>query len=549
MGDAYYQQRMTRLAVEQYLQAANYFHATGKENELYHPYAAISSCYIDLGENKKAEEYALKSLSIAPSLQAKINSYINLFRSYTKTDNIKKANEIKNILTEYKTQGLIKGSAAENFHIILTRYYYLTKDFAKAMQYSDSIHDEQLRFDCKSKIYAAQGNFKDAYHYCYKRLKLIDSTYQNQNAEILASYNARFNNQRLELEKNRLVLQNTEMRLKQSEDREQLMSMEKEQTRIELENRELQLEQQRTANELEKAENQKQRLKVIQKQEELQRIALKAESNRRKLIAIISSLLLITGFSIIYSITRRLHLKQLQKEMNAAEEARRQAEKADKLKSAFLQNLSHEIRTPLNAIVGFNDLLNDKEAEFSSEERQELLTHIHTNTDLLLTLVNDILDLSKLESGNYNVSLNKVVLTELCQSTLAGVAHRVAEGVNLKLLSPAEEIIITTDAQRLQQILTNLLVNACKYTKQGSITLAYAPENDKIIFSVTDTGCGISKDKSELIFQRFEKLDSINPGFGLGLSICRSLTALLGGRIYLDSDYSKGAKFVVELPL
>lgn len=126
-------------------------------------------------------------------------------------------------------------------------------------------------------------------------------------------------------------------------------------------------------------------------------------------------------------------------------------------------------------------MLNDADAEFSEEERSELLGHLHTNTYLLLTLVNDVLDLSKLESGNYSISLSNVVLPELCQSTLAGVAHRVAEGVRLELKQPDTEIILNTDAQRLQQILTNLLVNACKYTSQGSIVLAYEIAGTSII--------------------------------------------------------------------
>ena len=258
---------------------------------------------------------------------------------------------------------------------------------------------------------------------------------------------------------------------------------------------------------------------------------MEQETNQRKIWVVFSILILISGFSSIYAFTRRQHARHLKIEKDAAEKARQQAEKADKLKSAFLQNLSHEIRTPLNAIIGFNDLLNDADAEFSEEERSELLGHLHTNTYLLLTLVNDVLDLSKLESGNYSISLSNVVLPELCQSTLAGVAHRVAEGVRLELKQPDTEIILNTDAQRLQQILTNLLVNACKYTSQGSIVLAYEIAGTSIIFSVTDTGCGIDKEKGELIFQRFEKLNSMNPGFGLGLSICRSLTTLLGGKI------------------
>ncbi len=549
MADAYFQQKMPKIAIEQYQQAVDYYKTTGKENELYFPYYGIGCCYTSIGQYDKAEEYTLKSIDTAPNLAAKSSSYINLLRVYTKQKKFDKAEKIKDILAKYQTKDILKEGAKENYYIMVASYYRDINNIGQALLFSDSIKEQQVRFELKGRIYAQAGDFKRAYDSLLVSKKLAEAHFQVSNTEMLASHNARFNNQKLELEKNRLSLQNAEMRLSQLQDREQLMLMEKEQTRIELENRALQLEQQRTATELEKAETQRQRLELIQKQEELQRIALEAKANRRKILLIISILVLMTGFSIIYSTTRWKHSKRLQKEKDAAEKARRQAEKADKLKSAFLQNLSHEIRTPLNAIVGFNDLLNDENAGFSAEERIELLTHLHTNTDLLLTLVNDILDLSKLESGNYNISLREVVLPELCQSALAGIAHRVAEGVKLELQQPQDETIITTDGQRLQQILTNLLTNACKYTKKGSITLAYELNNDRIIFSVTDTGCGIDKDKSDLVFQRFEKLDSMNPGFGLGLSICRSLTTLLGGKVYLDTNYTGGAKFVVELPL
>lgn len=461
----------------------------------------------------------------------------------------KKADELQKELAQYRAQGVMKGAILENYFTLNGYYYAALGNLDKALAYSDSISDKGLSLAVRYKAFEMAGDFYSAFAELYKKYRLQDSINQANNAEVMAAYNARFNNQRLELEKNRLSLQNTEMKLAQMQNREQMILMEKEQTRMKLENQDLQLKQQQTAIELEKAETQKQRLEVIHQQEQLQRIEMEKKTNQRKIWVVFSILILISGFSSIYAFTRRQHARHLKIEKEAAEKARQQAEKADKLKSAFLQNLSHEIRTPLNAIIGFNDLLNDAGAEFSEEERSELLGHLHTNTNLLLTLVNDVLDLSKLESGNYSISLSNVVLPELCQSTLAGVAHRVAEGVRLELKQPDTEIILNTDAQRLQQILTNLLVNACKYTSQGSIVLAYEITDTSIIFSVTDTGCGIDKEKGELIFQRFEKLNSMNPGFGLGLSICRSLTTLLGGKIYLDTQYTGGARFVVELPL
>ena len=549
MGDVYFQQQMTEIALEQYIQAMNYYLSIGKKNELYYPYYSIASCYVNHRKYKEAEEYTLKSLETVPNEISAIGCYLNLFRIYTLTGKYEKAATYRNIILRDKERGMLQTGRLENFYIISARYFLETGDYNQALTYCDSIKDKSLKKNLKSQIYAQTGDYRTAYQYMLDFTAINDSLIRHNNSEALAAHNARFNNQKLELDKNRLMLQNAEMQLKQAQDRERLILMEKERDRIELENRDLQLEQQRTAIELEKAETQKQRLEVMHRQEELNKIEREKAAAKRKGVVIISVLLLITGFSTIYAITRKQHARQLQKEKEVAEAARSRAEKADKLKSSFLQNMSHEIRTPLNAIVGFNDLLNDPSMELDGEERQELLRHLHTNTHLLLTLVNDVLDLSKLESGNYNITLVPTNLSELCRSTLAGVGGRVSEGVELLLKQPPVDTVMTTDQQRLQQILTNLLVNACKYTRQGSITLAYEQKDGKVVFSVTDTGTGIDKEKAEVIFQRFEKLDSFNPGFGLGLSICRSLTHILGGKVYLDTNYTGGARFVVEFPL
>lgn len=486
MGDVYHQQRMFDLAIKQYIQAMEYYQSIKKENELYHAYYNIGSCYINIKQYEEAEKYTLKSIETAPTLMAKAVANLSLLRIYIATDELDKAEKIKNKLIQDEKKGLFKGRRNDNYYLVLGDYYIKINNLDKALALFDSVNDEQLKTERKSKMYAHAGNFEKAYTYLQKGIQILDSVNQSKNSDMLASYNARFNNQRLELEKNRLSLQNTEM--------------------------------EKTA-------------------------------NKRMGMVLIAILTLITGFSIIYALTRHRYAKRLLIEKESAEAARKQAEKADKLKSAFLQNMSHEIRTPLNAIVGFNDILNDSSMELGQEERQELLSHLHTNTDLLLTLVNDVLDLSKLESGNYNISLSNVSLPELCESAIAGVSHRAHEGVQLLFQQPLTGISMITDGQRLQQILNNLLINACKYTQQGSITLTYELKNDHIRFSVTDTGCGIDKDKAEIIFQRFEKLDSFKTGFGLGLSICRSLTQALGGEIHLDTHYTDGARFVVEFPL
>jgi signal transduction histidine kinase len=168
---------------------------------------------------------------------------------------------------------------------------------------------------------------------------------------------------------------------------------------------------------------------------------------------------------------------------------------------------------------------------------------------LLTTLINDILDLSKLESGTYDMYITSLSASTLCKNAVASVQNRVKEGVKLFFDDPGYEIIFNSDPQRALQVLTNLLTNACKCTESGSITLSYKKIGDNISFSVTDTGCGIPVEDAEKIFDRFEKLDKFKQGTGLGLNICKQITKLLHGNIYLDTSYTAGARFVFEQPL
>lgn len=549
MGDTYFQQRMYSLAIEQYKQGAEYNRANGKEKENYHLYNNICSCYTDLGNYEEGKAYAQKAIKSAPIPSAKIGPYIGLLRIFIRTHEEGKARLVAGQLMEYRQQGVLKGAQVVNYHITLSRYYQEIGNFNQALLYSDSISDELLRAQAKGGVYAREGHYKEAYEYLKREKELADSLNQSSHAEQIAFQNARFNNQRLVLERNRLGLENAKMELERLHGKERLMILEKEQDRIELENRNLQLEQQNTATALEKEKAEKQRLELVNKEKELQWMRLERTTARQKWMTVITLLSMLAGFSIFYVLMLRQRAGHLRVEKESAEKARLEAERADRLKSAFLANMSHEIRTPLNAIIGFNDLLNDETLELGKEERKELLMQLHVNSNLLLTLVRDVLELSKLESGNYPISIRPTGVSEICRTALATVRLQVQPGVELLLDGTREEITLDTDEQRLRQVLTNLLANACKYTEKGSITLAYKQMENKVIFSVTDTGPGIPKDKAEVIFQRFEKLGSFKPGFGLGLSICQSLLQLLGGNIHLDTTYTGGAKFVVEIHL
>lgn len=230
-------------------------------------------------------------------------------------------------------------------------------------------------------------------------------------------------------------------------------------------------------------------------------------------------------------------------------EAKEKAEKSDLLKSAFLANMSHEIRTPLNAIVGFSSLLTS--AEISPEEREEYSAIISTNSELMLTLINDILDISRLETGKIHFAYEDIDIPSLCQQVIMTTTHNRREGVECVFESSYETYTLRTDVQRLSQVLINLLTNANKFTEQGRITLSFEvlEKEGMVRFAVADTGCGIPPEKQAKVFDRFEKLDEFKQGTGLGLAICRQIVMKVGGKIWVDGTYTSGSRFVFTHPI
>ena len=230
-------------------------------------------------------------------------------------------------------------------------------------------------------------------------------------------------------------------------------------------------------------------------------------------------------------------------------EAKEKAEESDLLKSAFLANMSHEIRTPLNAIVGFSSLLTS--AEISPEEREEYSAIISTNSELMLTLINDILDISRLETGKIHFVYEDIDIPSLCQQVIMTTTHNRREGVECVFESSYETYTLRTDVQRLSQVLINLLTNANKFTEQGRITLSFEvlEKEGMVRFAVADTGCGIPPEKQAKVFDRFEKLDEFKQGTGLGLAICRQIVMKVGGKIWVDGTYALGSRFVFTHPI
>lgn len=252
----------------------------------------------------------------------------------------------------------------------------------------------------------------------------------------------------------------------------------------------------------------------------------------------------------IYYIIRINHLKH-HLEVSGEEllVAKEKAEESNRLKTAFLANMSHEIRTPLNAIVGFSSVLVSDDS--SPAEKAQYCDIIQKNSDLLLHLINDILDISRMESGKIKFVWEECDVVEWCQTALSTAEYGRKTSALFLFETPVASLVIKTDAQRLKQVLINLLSNAAKFTPSGSIKLAIAidKQHQQLELSVSDTGCGIPSDKSDRVFERFEKLNEYSQGTGLGLAISRLIVENLGGKIWVDKDYTEGARFVFTHPL
>lgn len=255
-------------------------------------------------------------------------------------------------------------------------------------------------------------------------------------------------------------------------------------------------------------------------------------------------------------LTESENLRQSKSELIRARDA---AQKANNLKSDFIKNMSYEVKVPLQAINEYSHLIADCTSGSSTTDSEppasiRHLSHfadlIELNSELLSTIIDDVLRLAEIDSDSMPLHPQVVNLKLLCENTVASVKHRVKPGVTLSLDPACQRIDLFTDPTRVQQILNNLLTNATKFTKEGHITLSYSTDatGENVIFTVTDTGIGINPENREKIFDRFVKLDRESQGAGLGLTIGRLIARKLGGDLSLDTSYTRGARFTLTLP-
>lgn len=351
-------------------------------------------------------------------------------------------------------------------------------------------------------------------------------------------------NSRLELANTNLKLRNTELELSRARDAERLALMTAETKQ--LSNNNQQLLSQQLADSLAR----------LELHHEAQRVAARSERVTFATMLGVIAVLMVLACLYLWRTNRmaaslKLANGSLRRTLDDLSVANDKAQESDREKTRFIQNMSHEIRTPLNAIVGFSQVLADNDYRLAGDERERIVQIVNANSDVLNKLINDILDLTRIESGKYVVKMDHVCVNSLCRlavdSTRMGKGDHVRMGLKTDL---PDEYSVLTDEHCVLQVLVNLLTNATKNTNEGNITLSCSltERPGMVTFAVTDTGIGIPEDKREAIFGRFCKLDPFKQGAGLGLDICRVIAAKLGGDMGLDTGYTNGARFWFAIP-
>ncbi len=543
MGNIYLNRSNWKEAMKHYKEALEYTQRNMPNQDLAMQYWNIANCYKELKQYKEAYDYAKKGIQVAKTNINKLSCLIlqtNLLYHMGRYDEFEKSyQETMKFLKEY---GGVKVQSTQEMNLYR---HLINNEYKEAHAVADSMSLPIDRAVFNSMIFSKEGNSKEAYDMLNLMISLKDSINQQIQSADLAELNVRIGNERLkheahalQLDNTRLNLRNATLKLDQAKAQIDIEKMHAYNNKLQLNNRNLELAQLKT-----KAERQQHLLKEQQ---------LRARNRQSQLILGLVSLILLVIGLVVYLYIRHQTISALHRKNKELIAARERAEQADRMKTLFIQNMSHEIRTPLNAVVGFSQILADSTLRISDEEKDDFSARIQQNSDLLTTLINDILDLSSLESGKYVLDMQSWSCNELCRISLDTVEHRKSLGVKIYFTTEvADDFKINTDGKRLQQVLINFLTNAEKNTVKGEIRLhcSLSEYPNKVTFSVTDTGPGIPPDKADTIFERFKKLDAFKQGTGLGLNICRIIAERLHGEVLLDKSYTSGARFLFILPI
>lgn len=535
-GNIYFTFGESTIALDFYKKSLDICKANNDQIGLSKAYNNIGRIYSEQGQYSSAIDYLNRSLEIKNRVDNKVgiaNTLLNIGTIYYKQKDYSRAidyftrsniyyidvNFIEGISNSYQFLG--------NAYLKTKQFKQSEKSFTKALELANKARIKSLLITVHSglsELYAKTGRFSDAYYSLSKSKEINDSVFSDERRNLLMELDAKYN----------------------------LQAKEKQ-------------------------------ISLLSKEQEIENI-------RRKKLVIWNVFLAFAAFFLIlliYLIYSRMRFrgrinqqlleeinqrKIIEEELNLHQNhlealvddrtkdlkiAKDKAEESDMLKTAFLANMSHEIRTPMNAIVGFSNLL---ENEISPEERKEYVKQINSNSEVLMNLINDIIDISMIESGQIKTNNTSVCLSDLLNELVALFEQeklKINKGhinITLDYDQDLKSQVIITDSNRLKQVLSNLISNALKFTHQGYIVVGFKQNNPfKTLFFVKDTGIGIAPCNEEAIFERFSKFSSeteamLFPGTGLGLTICRELIHLLGGNIWFDSIVNKGSTFYFTLP-
>jgi len=553
-GDFYLKQHFYRLALSQYRNILALNTPTDEAN-LMSLYTRIGQCCMWLHRWNESEEYLLKAISSSDEF-ATVVPRLLLLSLYCRQD-VKNKEQVEEAYNMVQKSISIYPALASDYSF----YVECMNDYHTLYQHCDSIfkkkcHDTDICVDSlsyymdKAKNYETEKNYEQSSLYYRKFGDYVNTLRMNDEQFFFSSFVPQMEYWKVEHEKEMQRQRQAKMKLQQTLDNGLLLSLYNERDRAAIQNRLKEQKILRNQLAFQKMMWEQGRKKLTNgrlRAEQLRRSAtLFKEKEYWRILSINLVVLALAVLFIIYVFNYYFTRRRLRRE-------KEKAEKSEHIKSLFFQNMNHEIRNPLNAIMGFNEILNSEIASnLSKKEKDDYIGMIETNSELLLKLVNDVLDLSNFEGGTYQLTPTDTDIYHLCHTTLESVRGRQNEGVELLLKTSSEDsepYMLHTDAQRLQQVLTNYLTNACKYTERGSITLSYELMPDKVRFAVTDTGLGVKPEDAEKVFERFHMLDKAKRGTGLGLHICRIISKLLHGKAYVDTQYSGGARFVFDHPL
>ena len=547
MGNIYFARRDFYTARRRYLEDIEYGNTYVKDENQATLYVRVALCCIELEQFKEAERYANIGLKLSTDQNSReFNQLILCICKFYTSSNEEFLKYYEQLKGTFTYRNIATKSIVQWLNSLI---YIANKDYEKALSAIGSKDQDPY---LPSLIYEKMGNYEKALEYREKmhyrnyifRKRIRSKDIAAQEAQ-LAEFVLQENSRQAQLENTLLANANAALDLERVQTELVANNASRHHDSLDYINNTLKTVRLKT-------EIEKKRIAITKAEKE------NHDANVRLGILVISIviLMLITVSFVIFRsrAARRQKLinDTLKAQHHSLAEARKRAEDADNVKTRFVQNMSHEIRTPLNAIVGFSQLLAERDLDITDEEKADYASRIEMNSELVEHIINDILDLTSIESGHYKMKLEPTPVNEMCREAIDGNRHTSPQGVEMRFTTDLPDgFTAITDRLRTVQVLMNMLSNAMKNTEAGYVELhcTTLAKPEMLTFTVTDTGVGVPAEMAEKIFDRFFKLREFVQGVGLGLTICRTIAQHLGGSIYLDTTHTPGARFVFEFPL